>query len=99
MPIDNYQNADYKDADDRGRVTLGTEHANSKVAVAWTEVEAPDPSDVTRPTDAERDKLTELWKWADKHEHKALDFDVQNGRVYTEDAEWVDTDVEGLVDE
>ena len=91
-----YEHADYKDTDDRGRVTLGNEHANSKVAVAWVEVTEPEPADVRTPPKAERDKLGELWNWAQEHGHKALDFDPEQGRVYTENAEWIDTDVEGL---
>ena len=94
-----YEHADYKDTDDRGRITLGTEHANSKVAVAWAEVSEPDPSDARTPPQEERDKLGALWNWAQEHDYKALDFDVKNGRVYTGGAEWVDTDVEGLADE
>jgi len=97
MPVDDYQNADYKDADDRGRITLGQEYANAKIAVAWTEIEIPDtPADVVEPSQAEKDKLGELWKWANDNGHKALDFDVDRGRVYTQEAEWVDADVEGL---
>lgn len=96
MAIDEYQNADYKDADDRGRITLGKEYANAKIAVAWTEVEPPEPNDVVRPSEEERDKLTELHKWASENDYTALDFDVHRGRVYTMGAEWVDADVEGL---
>ena len=97
MPVDDYQNADYKDADDRGRITLGQEYANAKIAVAWTEIEIPDtPDDVVEPSQAEKDKLGDLWAWANDNGHKALDFDVDRGRVYTQEAEWVDADVEGL---
>lgn len=91
-----YEHADYKDTDDRGRVTLGTDHANSKVAVAWAELNEPNPEDVRTPPQAERDKLGELWNWAQENDHKALDFDPENGRVYTENAEWVNTSVDGL---
>lgn len=97
MAVDDYQNADYKDTDDRGRVTLGSEYANSKVAIAWTEIEVPEPADVVKPSEEEREKLNELWQWADENGYAALDFDVHRGRVYTQGAEWVDAEgVEGL---
>ena len=97
MPVDDYQNADYKDADDRGRITLGKEYANAKISVAWTEIEIPDtPEDVVEPSQEEKDKLNELWKWANENGHKALDFDVHRGRVYTQEAEGVDADGDGL---
>jgi hypothetical protein len=97
MPVDEYQNADYKDADERGRITLGNEYANAKIAVAWTEIDIPDTNDdVVKPSQEERDKLTELHKWANANGHTVLDFDPYRGRVYTKDAEWVDADVEGL---
>jgi hypothetical protein len=46
-----------------------------------------------------REKLSELYDWAVENGHKPLDFDVERGRIYMEDAEWIDTDVEGLDDE
>jgi hypothetical protein len=94
-----YEHADYKDTDDRGRVTLGTEHANSKVAIAWADVGDPEPEELYSPTEAEREKLGELYDWAVENGYKPLDFDTERGRIYMEDAEWVDTDVEGLDDE
>ena len=94
-----YEHADYKDTDDRGRVTLGNEHANSKVAVAWADVGEPEPAELYKPTEEEREKLGELYDWAVENGHKALDFDVERGRIYMENAEWIDTDVEGLADE
>lgn len=95
MPVDNYQNADYKKTDDRGRVTLGQEYANGTVAVAWSEVDV-DPEDTIRPPEEEREKLAELTRWGIKNDHSVLDYDLQEGRIYTDDAEWVDTDVGGL---
>jgi len=95
MTVDNYQNADYKDTDDRGRLTLGQEYANSTVAIAWTEL--PPVDEISeRPPKAEREKLTELHIWASENGFTPLDYDVQEGRIYTTDAEWVDTDVKGL---
>lgn len=99
MPVDDYQNAAYKDTDNRGRITLGQEYADSTVAVAWTELPEPDPEYLERPSDKEREKLSALWKWAAENGYAALDYDVENGRVYTGDAEWVDTDVVGLSEE
>jgi hypothetical protein len=100
MPVDEYQNADYKDADSRGRITLGKEYANSKIAVAWSEIEIPNTDDVVKPSKEERDKLTELHRWATENGYNALDFDVHRGRVYTQDAEWVDAEgVEGLLND
>lgn len=97
MAIDDYENADYKDADSRGRITLGAEYANAKIAVAWTEIEPPSPEHVEKPSEEERDKLTELHQWAEANDYTALDFDVHRGRVYTQGAEWVDAEgVEGL---
>lgn len=96
MPVDDYQNADYKDADDRGRITLGQEYANAKIAVAWSEIEIPDTDDVIKPSQEEQDKLGELYAWAEANDYSALDFDVHRGRIYTQQAEWVDADVAGL---
>ena len=96
MPIEDYQNAAYKDADDRGRITLGTEFANTTVVVAWTDVQPEDYDEHITPPKDERDKLTELSSWAIENDLQALDFDVYRGRIYTENAEWVDTDVDGL---
>lgn len=97
MPVDNYQNADYKKTDERGRVTLGNEYANSTVAVAWSEVDV-DPEDAIRPGKKEREKLSELTSWGINNDYSVLDYDLQEGRIYTDDAEWVDTGVDGLED-
>ncbi|WLW38152.1 hypothetical protein [Halorubrum tailed virus BLv36] len=94
-----YEHADYKDTDGRGRVTLGKEHANSKVVVAWAELDEPNPDDAHAPVDEVRNKLTELWQWAKDNDYKALDFDPTGGKIYTKNAEWVNTDVKGLAHE
>jgi len=92
----NYQHAAYKDADDRGRITLGKDHANATVAVAWSELPEIDKHGGVRPSEKERNKLTELHRWAYENDHTVLDYDTDDGRIYTTDAEWVDTDVDGL---
>lgn len=96
MAIDDYQHADYKQTDDRGRVTLGKEYADSTVAIAWTEIDRPSPPNVDKPPQEVRDKLTELHSWASENDYTVLDYDEVDGRVYTASAEWVDTPVEGL---
>ena len=96
MSIEDYQNAAYKDADDRGRITLGTEFSNTTVVVAWTDVQPEDYDDFIEPPKDERDKITELHSWAVENNYTPLDFDVFRGRIYTENAEWVDTDIDGL---
>jgi len=93
-----YDHADYKDTDDRGRVTLGNEFANSKVAIAWVDVGSPDVDELREPSERVKDKLTELHKWARDNGYVALDFDTDSGKIYTKNAEWVDTDVVGFVE-
>ena len=95
----NYNHADYLDTDDRGRVTLGQEFANSSVAVAWAEMADPDPDHLVEPSDAEKEVLGDLYQWATDNGYEPIDFDPQHGRIYSKDAEWVDTDIEGLADE
>lgn len=97
MRVENYQNADYKKTDSRGRLTLGQEYADTTVAVAWTGLPDIDPDDAAEPTEAEREIYKELHDWAESRGVTPLDFDAQNGLVYTTNAEWLDTSVEGLV--
>ena len=92
----NYEHADYLDTDDRGRVTLGNEFANSNVAVAWAEMPNPDPEELSEPSDAEKEILGDLYQWGRDNGYSPIDFDPYNGRIYTKDAEWIDTDVTGL---
>lgn len=92
----NYQHAAYKDADDRGRITLGKDHANATVAVAWSELPKPPVDDLTNFPEDKIQKAKELHHWAWENDYTPLDYDTEQGRIYTTDAEWVDTDVDGL---
>jgi len=92
----NYEHADYLDTDDRGRVTLGNEYADTTMVVAWAEVGDPDPEHLTEPSEDEKEKLGELYWWARDNGYEAIDFDPHAGEIYTTGAEWVDTDVTGL---
>lgn len=86
---------DYKDADDRGRITLGSEFAGEKVFVAWATIDM-NPEDVATPPEDVREKLSELWRWANENGYKMIDSDPYEGKILTSDADWIDTDVEGV---
>lgn len=91
-----FKRIDYKESDDRGRVTLGADYANEDtIMVAWSVVDIDDAEIVDPPEDV-KEKLKELWSWANENGHKMMDSDPYEGRILNENAEWVDTDIAGL---
>lgn len=100
QPDIDFQHIDIAHADDRGRITLGSEFANATVQVAWLELEYPEgPDDYIEPTQAEKDKYTELYQWAEENGYSMIEPDAREGRILTEKYEWVDADgVEGLAE-
>ena len=82
-------------ADNRGRVNLGSEFADSQVFVLASRL--PENPGGTRPSQDEERVLSQLTQWAVEHNFSIQDYDVENGRILHDGAEWIDTDVEGLV--
>ena len=82
-------------ADNRGRITLGKDFAERHVHVMAIDI--TDELDYAyKPPEEEIAVLNKLTKWAMDNEVSIADYDVANGKVLSEDAEWHDTDVEGL---
>lgn len=81
MPVEriHWDKQDVVTCDERGRATLGSEYANEQVFVHVSEL--PEPDELERPTDEEREELSSMAVWATENVEGWIDLDPKTGIV------------------
>lgn len=76
-------------ADDRGRVTIGSEFANENVEVYVRRT--PDPEDLEEPPEDEKKVLNQMYSWAFENDIEVYDARPDEGVVIDTDGEMHET--------
>lgn len=90
MDAEAFDMVDTFSTDDRGRITLGSEWADTRVRVFVEDLHI-DARDTERPDEEVRAVLSDMARWARKNDHTPMGYRPESGKVLTTDADWVDT--------
>lgn len=90
IDVEGFDMVDSFTADDRGRITLGSEWANKRVRVFVEDLRV-DPMDVVKPDDETVAVLSDMARWATENGYTPMGYRPGPGKILSTDAEWIDT--------